>query len=61
MSITNNHASLHLWRKKMVEYQNLSKYYVHHILQKFVLHFMPLVTVLIVKSREFLGGIYFIF
>ena len=31
MSITNNYASLYFWwKEKLVKYQKLSKYYVHH-------------------------------
>ena len=37
-----------------------SKYYVHHCVQDFLLLFMSLSTVSIVKKVDFLVGIYFI-
>ena len=61
MFITNNHASLQLWRKEnFVRYQKVSKY-IQDFLQNFHLLFMFLLAAPIVKNSHVLAGIYFIF
>ena len=56
MSITNNHASLHLWWKEnLLIYQNVSKYYEHGCLQIFLSLFTSLLTALIVKNSSYFG------
>ena len=57
MFITNNHASIHLSleKKKMLNYQKVSKYYEHDCLQNFLLLFTTLLTALIVKNRLYFG------
>ena len=61
--ITNNRASCHLWLKEnLLNHQKVSKYYEHDcLLENFILLFMSLLTVLIVKSSHILAGIYFVF
>ena len=62
MLITNNHASFHLyWKQNLLIYQIVWNYYEHSCLQNFLLLFMSLLTVLIVKSSHILAGICFIF
>ena len=62
MFITNNHASFHLWREEnLLKYQNVSKYNGHDYLQNFVLLFMSLLRVPLVKNSRILAGIYSIF
>ena len=57
----NNHASFHMWWKKnLLNYQNVSKYYEHGCLENLLLLFMSLLTALIVKNSQILAGTYFI-
>ena len=57
----NNHASFHLWWKKnLVNYQNVSKYFEHSCLEHFLSVFMSLLTALIVKNSHILPGIFLI-
>ena len=54
MYITNNHASFHLWWKKsLVKYQKVLKYYVHDCLQNFLLLLMFLLTAPMLKTVIF--------
>ena len=54
--ITSNYSSFHLWWKKnLLNYQKVSKYYEHDCLQNFILLFMSLLTVLIVKNAHILA------
>ena len=61
MFINNNHVWLHLWWKgNLLNHQKVSKYFKYDCLQNFILLFMSLLTVWIVKSNS-LAGICFIF
>ena len=54
--ITSNYSSFHLWWKKnLLNYQKVSKYYEHDCLQNFILLFMSLLTALIVKNSHILA------
>ena len=62
MCITNTHALFHLLcNEELRKYQNFSKRYDHDCLQNFLLLFLGLLTVPIVKKNNTLTGIYFIF
>ena len=45
----------------LVKFQKVSKYYVHDILQNFLLLFMSLLTASVFSNIQILAGIYFIF
>ena len=56
MFTTNNRALFHLWWKKiLVKYQNLSKYYENGCLQNFLFLFMSLLIAPIIKKQLYLG------
>ena len=53
MFINNNHASFHLpWKENLVKHQNVSKYYENDCVQNFLMLFMSLVTVPVVKNTH---------
>ena len=60
--VINNQASFHWWWKEnLVNYQKVSKYYIHDCLQTFLFLFMSFWKAPIVKNSHVLAGMYFIF
>ena len=59
--ISNNCASLHFWWKKnLVKYQKVSKYFENDRLQKFLMLFMYLLIYKFAKKSHIYATIYFI-
>ena len=60
-SLSNNRASFHLWLKEnLVKHQEVSKCYENNCQQNFLLLFMTLLTVPIVKNCDIQARIYVI-
>ena len=59
---TNNHDSLHLWRKKnLVKHKKVTKYYGQDCQKNFILHFISSLRAPISENSHFAAEIYFIF
>ena len=53
MFVSNNRASLHLWRMKiLLKHQRVSKYYGRGCPQQFLLHFIYLVKTKVAKRSH---------
>ena len=58
MLITNKHASFHFsWKKMLVKYEKVSKYFAHDFSQNFLLLIMSLLKTETVKDSNILARI----